>query len=55
MLGMVKCKKDKDKLLSFTKENKDFFSNMDEESRYAAEELLRAEKFFKDMDIKTES
>ncbi len=55
MFGMVKCKKDKNKLLSYTKENKDFFSNMDEESRYAAEELLRAEKFFKNMDIKTES
>ena len=47
IFGMLKCRKSKEKLVSFTNENSEYFHCVDGESYLAISELLHSEKLLK--------
>lgn len=49
VFGMLKYRKDKEKLIDYINKNKDYFSNLTEESYDAIKVFLKSEKIIKDI------
>jgi len=49
VFGMMQCRKDKNKLLNYINQNKDYFQHVDADTFVAIEELLQSNKIMKEL------
>ncbi|MGN8946658.1 hypothetical protein ACTNEF_16565 [Bariatricus sp. HCP28S3_E4] len=48
VLGMIQCRGDKENLLKYINERKEYFQNVDEETYYVIREFLHSERMLKE-------